>query len=143
MRFQPKCELIAESIRFDEVELLNIHYDMGSITGDSTLTLQLESSTEGKFQIVFDSPEAVRVIDEGQICEFWNKYSTPNGWLWQVLEGGWIDLELQRSTFWGAEPPSPPLEFLIVGDQCVFVMAQMPPRFISRGNTTGGGTEKH
>lgn len=134
MHFEPKCERVEESVRFGTVQLLSVHYD---VTSGDCLTLELESSTQGRFQLVFDSPLAVRIMDEGQVCEFWNTYSTPHGWLWRVLEGGWIALEAQRSKFWATANPRAVAEFLVVDDQCVFVITTTPPRFVccdGRGN---------
>jgi hypothetical protein len=126
MQFQPKCERVEESVRYGNVELLSLHYD---VTAVDRLTLQLRSSIEGDIQLVFDSPLGVRVLDEGQICEFWNSYSTPNGWLWRVLDGGWVALESQRSVFWATQDPARVVEYLVVDDQCVSVMTTAPPRF--------------
>ena len=132
MEFHPKCERVEESVRFGDVQLLSVHYD---VTSTNRLTLELESPSEGRVRLVFDSPLAVRVIDEGQICEFWNTYSRPNGWLWQVLDGGWIALESQRARFWGTDHPRPVLEFMVADDQCVFVMTMTPPRFVCGENS--------
>ena len=135
MQFQPKCERVEKSVRFGEVELLSLHYDVTSV---DRLTLQLKSSIEGNVQLIFDLPLGVRVLDEGQICEFWNTYSTRNGWLWKVLDGGWVALESQRSQFWATQNPATVVEYLIVDDQCVSVMTTTPPRF--QGITDGGDT---
>ena len=115
MEFKPHCERVEESVPFIGVEVLNINYD---VTSADRLTIQLESSSHGNFKLIFDSPEAIRVLDEGQVCEFWNTYSTPKGWLWRVTDGGWLALESQRDGFWLTDAtPKGLYEYLIVGDQ--------------------------
>ena len=127
MEFKPHCDLVDQSRSFRDVEVLRIHYDVTSV---DQLTIDLESSSHGDFQLVFDSPEAVRVLDEGQVCEFWDTYSTPNGWLWLVRSGGWLALESQRDGFYLPDVmPTQLYEYLVVGDQCVFVLTRSPPNF--------------
>ena len=125
MHLDPECEVVAGSERFSDVEVDAVHYDVGP---GNTLVIELESA-QGGFAVVFDAPLAIRVIDESQVLEFWNTYSAPNGWLWRVLKGGWVDLESERSGFGCVSPARPILEYLIVGDQCVFVMTTTPPSF--------------
>ena len=134
MDFKPDCERVEESTPYADVEVLAIHYD---VTSANLLTIQLESSSHGNFQLIFESPEAVRVLDEGQVCEFWNTYSSPNGWLWRVTDGGWLALESQRDGFWLPDAiPAELHEYLVVGDQCVFVLTRKPPFFQIKAETT-------
>ena len=127
MKFKPKCEAVEESVPFVAVEVLTVHYN---VTSTACLTVHLDSSSHGKFALVFNRPEAVRVLDEGQICEFWNTYATPNGWLWRVVEGGWLALESKRDGFWLTDVMAKELyEYMVVGDQCVFVLTRNPPTF--------------
>lgn len=127
MEFKPHCERVDESVPFADVEVLRVHYD---VTSADCLTIHLESSSRGNFKLVFNSPEAIRVLDEGQICEFWNTYGAPNGWLWHVTDGGWLALESHRDGFWLADTtPTQLHEYLVVGDQCVFVLTRHPPTF--------------
>ena len=136
MQFKPKCELVVESKPFVDVEVLRVHYDITSL---DCLTLDLESTSHGEFAIRFESPEGVRVLDEGQLCEFWNQHSSPNGWLWQVLDGGWLALERQRDQFYLEDmTPGTLLEFFIVADQCVSVLTRFPPVF--PGDSSASGT---
>ena len=66
-------------------------------------------------------------MDESDLCEFWKDYHTGNGWLYEVEEGGWRELESMRSEF--LAPHIRPLlrEFLIVCDKCISVFAVGPP----------------
>ena len=134
MKFKPICKLVEESVKFGDVEVLKIAYD---VTSADRLVILLESNTMGQFNLVFESPEAIRILDEGQICEFWDIYSSPNGWLWQVNAGGWTELESLRDDFWLKDSATHELrEYLIVGDQCVFVLTQNPPAFESSINSS-------
>ena len=90
--------------------------------------------------VVFDSPVAIRVIDEMHLTEFWNDYSLPNGWLWKVHSGGYLDLECSRRTFIRDfySTTQPLEEYLIVADQCVSVISTSPPKLIPCSTRTGG-----
>lgn len=135
MHFEPKCDLVDASKAYCGVEVLRVNYD---VTSDAPLFVDLSSESHGDFRVSFDRCSALRVIDEGQICEFWNAYSQPNGWLWIVRSGGWFDLESQRDQFWLRDASHAQLrEYLIVGDQCVFVLSYSEPLF---GNIEIGGT---
>ena len=125
----PVCELVRESTEYGRVVLREINYELQH---SKTLTLTFDSFTKGKFQLVFDSPAAVRVMDEGQLCEFWTNYSMRNGWLWQVASGGWLDLECTRPRFWLKDVSNGKLrEYMIANDQCVFVLTSIAPKFVA------------
>jgi hypothetical protein len=73
------------------------------------------------------------VLDERDLCEFWDDYHTGNGWLYEVQEGGWQELESHRQLF---NSPSfcPGLrEYLVVCDKCVSVLTTEPPQIIDLG----------
>ena len=78
-------------------------------------------------RVAFAQPVGFRVLDERDLCEFWEHYHEGHGWLYEVEEGGWLELETARSLF---NSPSvfPGLrEFLIVDDQCISVLTVHPP----------------
>ena len=79
--------------------------------------------------MLFELPVAFRIIDEMHLLEFWNEYSLPNGWLWRVESGGYLDLERTRPDF-HADDLYDLTEYLIVGDRCVNVIANSPPTLI-------------
>ncbi len=130
MEFEPQCELVDAATAYSGVEVLRVHYD---VTSHPELTIELASESHGNFLLTFERCCGIRVIDEGQICEFWNTYSSPNGWLWRVRSGGWFDLESQREHFWLRDASHAQLhEYLIVADQCVFVLSYADPRICDR-----------
>lgn len=81
--------------------------------------------------MIFRNIVGCRIIDESHISEFWNTYSEPNGWLWEVNDGGWLALERNRETF---DPPHISLrEFFIVGNYCINVLSPDYPEITDLG----------
>lgn len=81
---------------------------------------------------LFDTCVGFRVLDEGDILEFWTLEPRPSGWLWRIHSGGWFDHEKQRDGFLSSSPAGPdwpiPSEFLILGiEYCVSVLAYREP----------------
>jgi len=130
--FNPVCELVPESAQYDRVVLNDINYDLKAVR----LTLSFDSlhpDSRRPFQLVFENPQAVRAIDEGQVCEFWKDYHQKNGWLWRVLEGGWMDLETSRGKFWIRDVMQGKLrEYMIANNTTVFVLTCFPPKFVPK-----------
>ena len=72
--------------------------------------------------VVFDSLHGYRVLDEGDLLEFWEPDSRTEGWLWKVIKGGWLDLESTRSGF-NSGVAKIYDEYLILGkNECVSVI---------------------
>jgi hypothetical protein len=90
------------------------------------LVVIAEDELGEQLKVVFESPVGFRVIDESQVCEFWNDYSSPNGWLWVVHSGGYLDLEKKRSGFWRSSDTNLK-EYFIVGEYCLSVITAFPP----------------
>ena len=81
---------------------------------------------------LFDHCLGFRVLDEGDLLEFWALDPRPSGWLWSIQSGGWFDHERQREGFVSSLSAGPrwpsPREFLVVGQEyCVSVLAQREP----------------
>ncbi|MGO9713652.1 MAG: hypothetical protein ACLQBL_32660 [Polyangiaceae bacterium] len=76
--------------------------------------------------VAFDRVKAFRVTDEGNQMAFWPTCSRPNGWLFEVHQGGWLAEELAHP---GVLVMNTGLrEFLVTGDDdCVNVLALVPP----------------
>lgn len=72
-------------------------------------------------------------MDERDLCEFWEHYHSRNGWLYEVHEGGWQELELHRPLFNSPSFHKGLREFLIVCDTCVSVLDVDPPSIIDCG----------
>jgi hypothetical protein len=93
----------------------------------SDLLVGLVLSDGSEASLVFSSPVGFRVLDERDLLEFWNDFSEPNGWLWEVLGGGWLELESAREGFLDRDLLPELREFLVVGDMCVSVICARPP----------------
>lgn len=75
-------------------EVTGVSYDL------SLLKITLMFGDVGHSVCVsFDSVRGFRVLDEGDLLEFWDPESRAEGWLWHVKEGGWLDLEKLRDGF--------------------------------------------
>lgn len=120
----PECRLVPESQRYRRKAVRDLRYD-----GD-TLTVAIQGPGFSYAHVVFRDLTGFRVLDEGDLIEFWNTYSEPNGWLWEVVRGGWHDLERSRPCYWRDDGTR---EYLLVDDKCVSVLCADPPEIIDLG----------
>jgi hypothetical protein len=104
-------------------EVTHVSYDLGELR----VTLRFDDRDHPLY-VIFDGPPGFRVLDEGDLCEFWDPQTRPSGWIWQVQSGGWLDLERTRPTFISGMTESLS-EFLVIGkNDCVSVLAHSEPR---------------
>ncbi len=135
--FKPECTLVAESSQYTQTRIHIISY-----RPSQALVLQVGTAEVGDIELRFEPTIGFRVLDELQLCEFWSDYHMKNGWLWQVNEGGWIELEQMRDSFLAAELSESAAqkmeqkvaeqnrlrEYLVVSlTSCVSVMTVGPP----------------
>jgi hypothetical protein len=109
----PVCRLLAESKRYLIKSVRSIRYDFESLTID----IQGEGVLFG--HVVFDEPLGFRVLDERDLNEFWDTYHEGTGWLYEVKEGGWKDLENARGGFVSSIYYPELREYLVVDNTCV------------------------
>jgi hypothetical protein len=64
-----------------------------------------------------------RILDEGDLLEFWPTCSQGKGWLFRVIDGGWFDQESQRSGFLRGDVKGITEFFLPGKNDCVSVFA--------------------
>jgi hypothetical protein len=103
-------------------EVTDVSYDLHSLR--ITLTF---SEREGPIYAMFLESRGFRVLDEGDLTEFWDSDARPDGWLWRVSSGGWLDLERTRPSFLSGLGDQYS-EFLILGvNDCVSVIASADP----------------
>lgn len=102
--------------------------DVSRIDYDGKLSILLDfGNSENPIYVVFDSPRGYRVLDEGDLLEFWEPDSRADGWLWKIIKGGWLDLESTRSGFVSGLIGEYD-EYLILGqNECVSVISNAPP----------------
>ncbi len=76
----------------------------------------------------FRFPRGFRVLDEGDLLEFWGSDLPPGSFLFEVKRGGWFDLEAQRSGFVSTQREGV-TEYLVASQMnCVSVLAIEPPQ---------------
>ena len=106
---------------FESIEVINIEFDVEELE----VTVLIDGY---KLDISFDSPAGFRVLDEGDLLEFWPDCSSPNGWLYEISEGGWFDQERSRKGFVSTANNPEVREYFIVGtNYCVSVLAMAAP----------------
>lgn len=102
-------------------EVIDIRYSVGQ------LAVTVADSETSTWVVTFEDVAGFRVLDEGDLLEFWPECSSPRGWLFRILEGGWFDQESQRSGFL-ARDTKKVTEYLITGaDDCVSVLSWSEP----------------
>ncbi len=123
----PKCKLCEPAARYPRKVVRSLHFD------GSTLAIDIQGEGFAFARLVFGSPVWFRVLDERDLCEFWPAYSEPNGWLWEVQQGGWLELESARPLFCSPSMYPALREFLLVDDQCVSILCVQPPQLHDLG----------
>eukprot|EP01031_Cornospumella_fuschlensis_P031367 gene31367-37908_t len=79
--------------------------------------------------ISFPQSYGFRVLDELDLTEFWSQCSLVQGWLFEVVSGGWKDLEMTRKHFYSGRSDWV-REYLVVGlNECVSVLSKEEPVF--------------
>jgi hypothetical protein len=94
-----------------------------------TLTVHVEGTAPIERVIVeFQDVSGFRVLDERDLMEFWPTCSTPNGWLFEILAGGWLSQELARPGNLMGTLGTDLREYLVTGEnECVSVITRNEP----------------
>ena len=124
-----RCTAVPESRRYAEKAVGAVRFD------GRDLVIEIQGSAFSTVHLVFRAPAGFRVLDRRDLGEFWPEYSEPNGWLWEVHSGGWMDLERHRPLSSSHRSSAPLREFLVVDDMCVSILCAHPPEFIDPGAT--------
>jgi hypothetical protein len=125
---QPACVLVTGSQRYSRTVIRHLSFE------NHLLTIDLQGVHFSYARLLFRDVVGFRVLDERDLTEFWNAYSEPNGWLWEVKSGGWFDLERRRSTFNSGSLFPGLREFFVVDDQCVSVLCPHAPELVDLGS---------
>lgn len=84
-------------------------------------------SAQWDAKVVFEQTYGFRVLDELDLTEFWSHCSLADGWLFEVISGGWRSLELTRPFFLSGRQDWV-REYLIIGlNECVSVLTKEKP----------------
>lgn len=123
----PKCIPYPPSTRYRRIVVRSLWFD------DDGLTIEVQGTGFTFARVIFRRPAGFRVLDERDLCEFWDNYHTGNGWMYEVLEGGWQELESHRQYFISPSFFTGLREFLVVCDTCVSVLASEQPEIVDYG----------
>ena len=106
----------------------DLHVVSVVFTPDAT-HVDLQSRSTGRlWRVRFLGAEGHRVLDEGDLLEFWPECSAPNGVIFKVTSGGWFEQECQRQGFLKRDTQPEMPEYFITGENaCVSVLSYTPP----------------
>ena len=116
-----ECRALEPPLSDDEaIEIVYIEFDIETLT----VTVLIDGD---KIDVSFDSPVGYRVLDEGDLLEFWPNCSSFNGWLYEIRNGGWLDQERKREGFVSAAKTDSQEYFIIGCNYCINVIAWEDP----------------
>lgn len=133
--FHPVCDLVPDSKPYRRIAVRSVHLD------GQTLIVSVQGERFVFAHVIFRDITGFRVLEEGALMEFWSNYSEPNGWLWEVKSGGWLDLERTREGHGGSlaiclravNSAVPVREFFVVDEYCISVLCPHPPEILHMG----------
>ena len=101
-------------------EIVRVEYELGKLR-----TFVRDMGSETELVVDFSDVLGYRVLDEGNLMEFWPECSTPKGWLFEIQSGGWLAQEA-NSHFAALRPKAK--EYLVAGvDDCLSVICRTAP----------------
>lgn len=111
-------------------ELLTVNYDLW------TLRLTLAFRSNEIVYVDFEAVEGFRVLDEGQLLEFWGD-DAKNHWVFEVLDNGWLATEAARETAPFIAENGQLKEYLVAGiNNCVSILDYEYPRVTLKSGCT-------
>ena len=113
-------------MRVEKIALYSAETEIAAITYEpGSLVVTFETGEA----IAFDDVQGFRVLDEGDLLEFWPHCSSKRSALFEVLEGGWFSQESMRPGFISSHLRPELREFFITGsNDCVNVLCFSEPR---------------
>ncbi|WP_284653004.1 hypothetical protein [Flavobacterium terrisoli] len=123
---KPKVVELQNEIPGANPEIYNITYDLWTLK----ITLGFDD-IESPIYVIFKNVIGFRVLDEGNLLEFWDKDVRVPRWIWRVESGGWFELEKLRAGFLAQHHGDNHNEYLVSGiNDCVSVIAESEPMII-------------
>ena len=95
---------------------------------DDLMVTVRDLKSEEEVSLSFSSVIGFRVLDERDLMEFWTECSAPNGWIFEIISGGWLSSESTRPGCLIATMSPAAREFLVAGcNSCVSVISLEEP----------------
>ena len=92
------------------------------------LVVTLMSGGDKKVAIArFGEVAGFRLLDEGDLLEFWPVCAQDNGWLFRINANGWFDLEASRPSFSREQGLGLSEYFIASQNSCVSVLSIEAP----------------
>lgn len=116
-------EAVKTNCKFQSsVEVVSIFFD------SDVLVVTVISNVEKKIaKVKFIEVLGFRLLDEGNLLEFWPACASENGWLFLVKNNGWLELESSRPGFL-LEKGTGLFEYFIAGrNSCLSVFSSEAP----------------
>lgn len=120
-RKTPKCKPFPPASRYKRKAIRSLRYD------GETLAIEIEGEGLAFARVLFQRVGGFRVLDQPDLCKLWDGFDEANGWLYEVEEGGWLEIESTRPMF-NSQVILPGLrEYLLVDNKCISVLSHRPP----------------
>ena|GEM_PF-935296 len=121
MEFKPVVSVVKTQFQSDSTTFV----DEVKLSESGLIIIMKSKGWSAK--VNFEATYGFRVLDEGDLSEFWSVCTLKDGWCFEVMEGGWNSLELKRAHFVSGKLYDIK-EYLIVGlNECVSVLGHEPP----------------
>lgn len=117
IKFKALESALAES---EVIEIIYIEFDIETLI----ITVRIDGD---KLDVVFNAPNGYRVLDEGDLLEFWPSCSSNVSWLYKIIDGGWLSQELVRPGFFSSRDAELSEYFVVGCNYCVNVLAREAP----------------
>lgn len=120
-----KMKSILKDVGSNPTDVFEIQY------GKSGLLIRVDPDLTGR-AVHFGDPIGFRVLDEGDLLEFWEdgEYDS-NGWIFRIVSGGWLDFERSRKGFFSSSDREDITEYLVAtASDCVNILSMSDPRII-------------
>lgn len=123
----PVCESVAVGLYLEGIpEITNVSYDLWTVR----ITLYFPGKISPVY-LIFKDLRGFRILDEGNLLEFWTPEARTAGWIWRVITGGWIALEKMRDGYLDGHYENERSEYLVVGlNSCVSIISSSDPELI-------------
>lgn len=104
------------------VDMVHLNFEIGRLV--VTLNFEVGKKTT---TVKFEDVVGFRVLDEGDLLEYWPACSSDNGWLFLINGNGWFEQETIRSGFLHERGGVVTEYFVATQNCCVSVLAGSPP----------------